>query len=144
MGFSIPQPFPAPFAHYKPRSHKVYGVICMSTNHTILLVRGRQTNKWSFPKGHLKGSEMAHECALREFREETGILLEPNRFSKIIKLFAGEYYVYHTTEMDVVPEDNSEICDAGWFTLRDIHAMDIADVNADIKKYMRIAGFRYQ
>lgn len=137
----IATPFPAPFAHYRPRSQKVYGVICTSPAKTLLLVRGRKTGKWSFPKGHLKGSEMAQECALRELREETGLVMEPSRFSHTMKLFAGEYFIYHMGgEMPACPEDDEEVCETGWFSYEEIHRMD---VNADIKKFMRGVGYRF-
>ena len=126
-------PFPKPFQHYRPRSQKVYGVICHSDQDTFLLVRGRQTGIWSFPKGHLKGGEMSHECALRELREETGLVLEPYKFYASRKLFAGEYFMYRTCEEDVAIQDNMEVSEAGWFRIEDMVRMDC---NADIKRFL--------
>ena len=40
-----------------------------------LLVLGRQSNKWGFPKGHMEQNETEEQTALREVREETGIEL---------------------------------------------------------------------
>src|SRR3954467_13844682 len=39
----------------------------------FLLIRDSYAN-WGFPKGHLESGERADEAALREVREETGIL----------------------------------------------------------------------
>jgi 8-oxo-dGTP pyrophosphatase MutT (NUDIX family) len=41
----------------------------------ILLVRARRTpDHWIFPKGHIEAGESAGEAALREAREEAGVL----------------------------------------------------------------------
>jgi 8-oxo-dGTP diphosphatase len=40
----------------------------------ILLVHRPRYSDWSLPKGKLKRGETALECALREVREETGLL----------------------------------------------------------------------
>ena len=125
--------FPKPFQHYRPLSQKVYGAICVSERDRFLLVRGRRTGIWSFPKGHLKPGEMAHDCALRETREETGLALEPWAFYATRKLFAGEYYLYRIQERPLCPEDNGEVDEAGWFSLADMLRME---VNADVRRFM--------
>jgi ADP-ribose pyrophosphatase YjhB (NUDIX family) len=129
--------FPKPFQHYRPRSHRVYGVICLSDKDTYLLVRGQKTGIWSFPKGHMKDGEMAQECALRELKEETGLTLESYRFYATRKLFAGEYFLYRTCEEPVYPADSAEISEVGWFSLSDMEQMAC---NADIKKFLRGRG----
>jgi ADP-ribose pyrophosphatase YjhB (NUDIX family) len=48
-------------------------------NHTIIIVKGRCSQKYSFPKGHIEQHEEIYECALRELREEVG--------NNIIKIF---------------------------------------------------------
>ena len=53
----------------------VYGTILVSPNNTVLLIKGRRTGKWSFPKGHSEQGETEIDCALRETYEETGIEL---------------------------------------------------------------------
>lgn len=125
--------FPKPFQHYRPLSQKVYGVICVSERDRFLLVRGRRTGIWSFPKGHLKPGEMAHDCALRETREETGLALEPWAFYATRKLFAGEYYLYRVLERPLCPEDDGEVDEAGWFSLADMLRME---VNADVRRFL--------
>ncbi|MFV0497160.1 MAG: bis(5'-nucleosyl)-tetraphosphatase [Candidatus Fimivivens sp.] len=39
----------------------------------LLLLRHRHGGHWSFPKGHMEGTETEIETALREVREETGL-----------------------------------------------------------------------
>lgn len=48
------------------------GIILYNTNDKILLVKGKQTQKWSFPKGRVEDNETVEQTALREFIEETG------------------------------------------------------------------------
>ena len=43
--------------------------------HEFLLVRARRTpNQWIFPKGHVESGETPGETALREAREEAGVV----------------------------------------------------------------------
>ncbi len=74
--------FPTAFSSFRPRHQKVYGTICISNEGRVLLVRGRLSGKWSFPKGHMEPFESGNECALRELFEETGIR-EMSNFSDI-------------------------------------------------------------
>lgn len=117
------------FRHYKPRSQKVFGVVAVSPNKRILLVQGRCSGKWSFPKGHLDGCETGQECALRECIEETGIAMSGKPYT-IRKLYAGEYFFYKTDHEEVSPKhDKNEISEVGWFTLDEIRSLKH---NADI------------
>lgn len=44
----------------------------------VLLVTGRRNPKrWIFPKGHIEKGETAEEAALREAREEAGVVAKP-------------------------------------------------------------------
>ncbi len=114
---------------------RVYGAICVSERDRILLVRGTQTGKWSFPKGHLKDGELGQACALRELKEETGLVLRPYQYFKVIELFKqNEYFCYRIQEIEPCPEDLREICDAGWFSIEELRRMD---VNADVKRFLR-------
>jgi ADP-ribose pyrophosphatase YjhB (NUDIX family) len=113
--------FPSAFKHYKPRSQKVYGILCVSSKNRILLVRGRLSGIWSLPKGHLKGSELPHECARRELYEEAGVSFNRIDYQCVQKLYAGEYFIYRV-EDEPVPnvQDKREISEAGWYTLEEL------------------------
>ncbi len=89
--------------------------MCLSRSGTVLLVQGRRTGIWSFPKGHLKPSETAIECALRELKEETGLILSPRAPFQYKKLAAGSYFFVDVNdEMNTVPEDTAEVCAVAW------------------------------
>lgn len=116
--------FPRPFQHYRPRSHKVYGVVCITVDDRVLLVRGRQTGIWSFPKGHLKSGEVGQDCALRELREETGVVLPRNEFTFSKKLYAGEYFFYRVDEaLPIEIQDDSEVLVAEWVPLAELDSL---------------------
>lgn len=93
----------------------------MTDDERILLVRGRKTGIWSFPKGHLQGGEMGHDCALRELREETGVVLPRHEYLFSKKLYAGEYFFYKVEEaLPIHVQDASEVLDAAWVPMREM------------------------
>ena len=93
---------------------KVCGTIVYSGNNNILVIQGRKTNKWSFPKGHRFREEADLDCALRETYEETGIRLGDN-YESIMSLPTGTYYVYRLADEPVLePRDLNEVIDARW------------------------------
>ena len=51
----------------------------------VLVVLGRMSKKWGLPKGGLEEEETYEECALREIREETGLLYNPSDLKERIK-----------------------------------------------------------
>lgn len=129
--------FPKAFSHYKPRSKKISGVILITNSNKILLVKGRKRNKWSFPKGHIQGSETVHQCALRECYEETGITLNDLEYSFYKKLNSGVYFIYRIPdELDYTVYDKKEICDIAWLSIPSMmNLITNTDVNAFLKDY---------
>ncbi len=120
--------FPKAFHSYIPRTHcierQTYGAIILSHDEEILLVEGRKTGKWSFPKGHGKLNEKPLDAAIREVQEETGINLEGKPFLRQRRLRSsstrsgGTYFVYHLDDKpDIVPQDEEEISQGSWFPL---------------------------
>ncbi len=64
------------------RHEKSCGALVYRVNnneHELLLVRHKAGGHWSFPKGHVEAGETELQTALREVREETGLVvaLEP-------------------------------------------------------------------
>ena len=103
---------------------KVYGAICVDSKGNVLLVRGRRSQKWSFPKGHGKGSETDLECARRELREETGLQVDPSYVS-VHKLRGGTYFVFAietTPELSI--KDHWEVAEVAWWPLTDLPRLD--------------------
>jgi len=125
--------FPAAFQCYKPNSEKVYGTICMSQYNTVLLVQGRRSMKWSFPKGHKKSYETYLDCAKRETREEAGLDLEQAVPVSHQRLSVGEYYFFEVDETPPTINDKNEIIDARWVHVDDIGYLPC---NVDVNNFL--------
>ena len=117
--------FPVAFKSYIPRSHcidtHVYGVVLVSEDDEVAIVQGRQSGKWSFPKGHGHNSETPLNAALRELKEETGIDLSgrkpdnERRFKSGATGSGGTYFIYVMKDKPTLcPEDNVEVANTMW------------------------------
>lgn len=97
----------------------VFGCICVNSQGEVLLVHGRQSKKWSFPKGHVEAGEDGLTCAKREMLEETGITLNSlPLFTHRLK--GGEYYIFSLDHEVLEPRDNKEIDQIAWFPLNNL------------------------
>jgi len=116
---------PPAFQTYKPRFMKVFGAICVNTFGEVLLVRGKRSGKWSFPKGHCKGFENDLECALRELKEETGLDLCEAKYTSYHKLRGGGYFVFPIEGCPKVKiGDHWEIREVQWWPISSLPYMD--------------------
>ena len=100
-----------------------------------MLVQGRSSGKWSFPKGHSKRGETPLECAKREIEEETGIpsslLTNPIHF---MKLAGGKYYIFELTErMLFNPKDSFEVLQTRWVRIEEMRGLTL---NAGIQQFI--------
>jgi 8-oxo-dGTP pyrophosphatase MutT (NUDIX family) len=108
---------------------KVYGCIIINNEGEVLLVRGRLSHKWSFPKGHCKRGESDLACATRELYEETGLVLN-EKYSSYHKLKGGSYFVFAVTGKPLAAcRDNREIDEVAWFSLKNISGIE---TNVDV------------
>jgi 8-oxo-dGTP pyrophosphatase MutT (NUDIX family) len=91
----------------------------------VLMIKD-QYGRWTLPKGHLERGESAHDAALRETREETGITGELGQFigeiTYPVTTRSGERYTKHVAffllnarNSTVTPEAAEGISAAGWF-----------------------------
>lgn len=118
-----------------PGRSTIYGGIlyCTHTNR-YALVQGRETGKWSFPKGHVNRYETPFECVIREVREETGIDSLPMP-REGIPLGVGYYYSFIVPdEILLIPEDTREVQTAGWFSIEEMRDMRL---NIDASTFVR-------
>lgn len=56
-------------------------IIFITPTNRVLLVRSSGSGKWGVPGGKRERRESDFECALREFREETGFVINPVEFT---------------------------------------------------------------
>jgi mRNA-decapping enzyme subunit 2 len=114
----------------------------MTQSQKYLLVKGRQSNKWSFPKGHRNRGELAIDCAIRELYEETGITLDrPCEYPRSVILSRNkdgsgpEYFQFEVDhELKTHINDIREISDIGWFTIEEMRSMN---GNIDITRFVK-------
>jgi 8-oxo-dGTP pyrophosphatase MutT (NUDIX family) len=111
----------------------------MSISNRIILVKGRRTGKWSFPKGHKNRNESYLACAIRETLEETGLDLDGQRHVACHKLSVGVYYFFELEEeVELCPCDTEEVEEAGWFGIDEIRTMSCnVDVNCFLDRLKR-------
>jgi len=116
------------------RKAKTYGGILCKKGVTVeddeyVLVQGRYTGKWSFPKGHSNEGEEPLKCSLREVAEETGLddLPEPTEY---LQIGYGNYFVFNLErKTELVPRDKGEIMNTRWVRLEEMRKMLL---NADV------------
>ena len=145
--------FPKAFSSYGKKYRKlknlkqsrseIYGAILHSKRTgRYLLVRGRETGKYSFPKGHIEPKERPIECITRELHEETGIDLMRHmhqiHMKDLIKSKIGTYLYCETTDdFETHINDNNEIMEAKWFSISEIANLSL---NADAGYYLKASG----
>ena len=128
--------FPRAFQSYKRRPEPpVAGAVLRFSSEEgsqYLLVRGRHSGKWSFPKGHKEDFETLHETIQREVQEEVGINTLPPYVSEF-QGRVGTYRVFDLPEpIRPCPQDLDEVDAADWFSLKEILTMTL---NVDTSYY---------
>jgi tRNA nucleotidyltransferase (CCA-adding enzyme) len=119
---------------------KKCGIICYDTDaKKYLLVHGVKSHKWGFPKGHMEKGETEEETALREFREETGIVIT-DPLKKKIRFRNNVYFLVTMRTMDLPTEiaiqDKNEIEMAKWFSEDDMLRLKIEHCNFGLKNWI--------
>ena len=92
--------------------------IILRYDNMYLLVYGRNSKKWGFPKGRCEYEETTAQTALRELKEETGIRLTRLDINTYIRFNDNMYYMVDIDDPDMYPiciEDRNEIEEARWF-----------------------------
>lgn len=131
---------------YTETTYKKAGVICFDNCGRHLLVKEKTSNKWGFPKGSVEKNESLVDCALREFREETGYTLEKRQIfiGKTFKCHKCMYFIVYINTTDdaensLIPYtmsteniDRDEIVDMFWVNLSDVNP---DEMNSGLKMY---------
>lgn len=121
----------------------VYNII--DNNIEFLIIKHRSGEHWGFPKGHVEEGESEYETALREVKEETGLLVEiVDGFSyrmkyspKIGTMKEVVYFLGKSKDREVFCQE-SEISDYQWLILKD--AINIV-THENSRKLLREAYF---
>jgi len=113
------------------------GIILRFEN-LYLLVYGRHSKKWGFPKGRCEYQETTAQTALRELREETGIRLTRLDIDTYLQFNDNIYYVVEIQDRDLYPiciEDRNEIEEARWFTTDEMMRMSHEQGNYGLNQF---------
>ena len=101
----------------------------------VVLVRGRKSGKWSFPKGHGKSRESPLDASIRELKEETGINMKDIKPDDEIRFNSGTYFVFIVPDrLQLAPEDTNEILDSMWVSLSRIRFLT---TNKDLTSFYK-------
>ena len=106
----------------KPPPAKRGGIIFLKKNESFsdtkfLVVRGKDSGIWSFPKGRMNDDEDEEVCAIREVYEETGILIESLKGKERLKIGRNTYFIIY---VDSIDEYNQ-------FSINDTYEVDIVE-----------------
>ena len=105
------------------------GVVCLRDNNVVLVRRAKPPRQgaWSLPGGHLEWGERAGEAALRELREETGIVADLLGLIDVVDII---YPAHHYVVLDYA---------ARWRTGEPVAADDALDAvfapTGDLARY---------
>lgn len=118
---------------------KSCGVIVYRRNQEhidLLLVKNRYGGHWSFPKGHVEGTETEEETAVREIMEETGIQVALDTSFRHVITYAPKkettkdviYFLARALTYDYTPQEE-EIAQIKWVEIN--HATSILSYDND-------------
>jgi len=118
----------------------------------ILLARrfntGYRDGEYSVPAGHLDGDETVFEAGMREAREETGVIIEPNdmRFSSVMHRIEGDERVdffmqVHNWSGEIVNTEPDKCDDLRWVNLDELPDNTIPYVRQAIANHLQDIAF---
>jgi 8-oxo-dGTP pyrophosphatase MutT (NUDIX family) len=119
----------------------------------FLLIRDSYGN-WGFPKGHLERGESAEDAALREVREETGLLELAScglidtidwyfRFRGRLIHKSCHFYLMETSQSDTAPQHAEGITACQWVTYGEAHeAVSYANAREVLRRAQEMIGAR--
>jgi len=118
----------------------------------ILLARrfntGYRDGEYSVPAGHLDGDETVFEAGMREAREETGVIIEPNdmRFSSVMHRIEGDERVdffmqVHNWSGEIVNTEPDKCDDLRWVNLDELPDNTIPYVRQAIANHLHNIAF---
>ena len=129
------------------------GSIIIEDDRVVLVKRAHPPiqGQWSIPGGVLEVGELVREAAIREAREETGLIVEPGEllgvFDRVLR-DADERVQYHYVLVDFLCRRvggeflaASDAADVRWFTRAELPALNLAEDTQDvIRKAFEMLG----
>jgi ADP-ribose pyrophosphatase YjhB (NUDIX family) len=99
----------------------------------VLLVRNSYVPYYSAPGGYVRAGEASRDAAIRELREEIGVIANPDQLSLVydgVKDWEGkkdhvEIFTLDVAERPRIDVDNREVIEASWFTKERAFALNL-------------------
>jgi ADP-ribose pyrophosphatase YjhB (NUDIX family) len=122
------------------------GVILeMNSRRMVLVVLGRRSGKWGFPKGAGDGRETLAEVATRETFEETNVLVNITSRAATVSFSKRPARVYFMVDHDDVVaygdasrrRDTPEVADARWMSVAELEQIPPERMNSALACYVR-------
>jgi len=120
------------------------GAIIIEGDRVVLVKRAHPPiqGQWSIPGGVLEVGEMVREAAIREAREETGLIVEPSEllgvYDRILRN-VEERVQYHYVLIDFLCRAvggsllaASDAAEVQWFRREELPALDLAEDTQDV------------
>jgi predicted NUDIX family NTP pyrophosphohydrolase len=126
---------------FSPR--KKAGVLMTSSAGKILVVQSRG-RLWGVPKGGIEDGEQDIDCAFRELREETGVLIDRTRerIDGTIQMKHGKYFtMFDQPEHKLDIADCNDSTGVGWITHKCLKSMltrGVVRFTADFSRIIEI------
>jgi len=120
------------------------GAVIIEENRVLLVKRAHPPlqAQWSIPGGVLEVGELVREAAIREAREETGLIVEPGEllgvYDRVLR-DAEQRAQYHYVLIDFLCrhvggelDAASDAADVRWFTREELPALNLAEDTQDV------------
>ncbi len=116
----------------------------MGKDHVVLVKRSHPPiqGQWSIPGGVLEVGEFVRDAAIREAREETGLIVEPGEllgvYDRVLRHADGRVQ-YHYVLVDFLCrpvggelQADTDAAEVRWFTREELPALKLADDTFDV------------
>lgn len=130
-----------PTRRYFHRNYRKAGVFIYDPKEDRVLLVQSRGHLWGPPKGSLNIGEKERHCAVREVKEETGLDISYDDFTRVVKIKNRAIYYY--LEMDtcyLTVQDSIEDNDANGITWIKMRCLEnaIVDGNIVLNHYAKI------
>lgn len=130
-----------PTPRYFNRNYRKAGVFIYDPHEDRVLLVQSRGHLWGPPKGTLNIGEQERHCAVREVKEETGLDISPDDFTKAVKIRnRAIYYYLEMDTCDINVQDSMEDNDANGITWMKMGCLEnaISDGNIVLNHYAKI------
>ena len=137
-----------PTPRYFNRNYRKAGVFIYDPKEDRVLLVQSRGHLWGPAKGTLNIGEQQRHCAVREVKEETGLDISSDNFTKAVKIRNRAIYYYlemdTPSEYDIKVQDNMEDNDANGITWIKMKCLEnaINDGNIVLNHYAKIAFWK--